>query len=224
MRKSLNIEQGSVTSEFAIVLPLLVVFFLGVAGVGQLLGHSTWLAQATFTGAMAGTALPVDTGPVSIEANITTLKDLQSRGQIKGGDAWDVQTNYYTAPSGKPYLIVRASAQVSPITKAIIPMNLGVSVAAPYLVPDANLFANLGTFQNPPAPQGCSGTDCVKPAPYNPKEKPYYSDAADYEKVDLEKIGTDAILEPGEEFSDFLGDSGGDSDFVFKEPSGLIIK
>lgn len=158
-----NAEQGSVISEFAILVPMLLVFFLGLIGVGQLLGHLTWVSQTTYAGALLGADIPQNEGPTKILTQSMRLKALQDRGQISSQAADFAVNTVYTNGSvtGKPIINVSIGARnVSAIAKAVLPMNLDVSVAAPYLVPNQSLFSTYSDFSNPPGVTGCTGIGC----------------------------------------------------------------
>lgn len=171
--KSLSENQlGGVLTEFVIVIPMLIVFFLCLVGTGQLLGHLTWVSQASYIGAVAGASTSQITAPDTIEAKLEQLRDLQNRGQVPAGQSWDVNPTFYNgAITGKPIVTVDVSADVTSISHAIVPMNLGVGVAAPYLVPNPEQFAGLNNFGNPPGVQGCPLGGCVGggSGPTNPK-------------------------------------------------------
>jgi len=170
-------DRGSVLTEFVIVVPLLLVFFLGITGVGQLVGNVTWISQTTYAGARLGADLPHADGPGRVATETGRLKELQYRGQIANQQGnWTVVTSYSTgAVTGKPIVNVSVDARISPLAKAFLPMDIGVSVAAPYLVPNQSLFAGLNDFANPagvPGVQACATLACNTVAPYVPLPAP----------------------------------------------------
>ena len=157
-------DEGSVLTEFAIVLPLLVVFFLGISGLGQLLGHVTWISQTTYAAAMFAADVPQADGAARVEIETARLKEAQSRGQVAG--TWDAPVYFNGGITGKPIVSVSVPAHVSPFMRTFFATEVGVSVAAPYLVPNQAAFAGFGDFGNPQG-AGCSGASC------NPIDPPY---------------------------------------------------
>lgn len=162
-------EAGSVITEFAIVLPLLVVFFLGISGMGQLLGHVTWISQTTYAAALFAADVPQSDGAAKVQSETARLKGIQARGQVTG--TWDAPIYFNGAITGKPIVSVSVPAHVSPFMRTFFATDVGVSVAAPYLVPNQATFAGLGDYGNATG-AGCVGVACnpVIP-PYNPGTK-----------------------------------------------------
>lgn len=82
-------EHGVAMVEFAIILPLLLIMFLGVAELGRALLFSQRLTQAVEAGARyaarAHEALDPDVCAVIPEAVITNARNLVVFGQVAGG-------------------------------------------------------------------------------------------------------------------------------------------
>lgn len=163
-------NRGSVVTEFAIVLPLLLVFFVGISGLGQLLNHVTWISQTTYAAAMFAADIPAQAGPAKVETETERLASLQSRGQVTGD--WSPPVYFEGQITGKPIVSVTVpTAHVSPFLRTFFTTDVSVSVAAPYLVPNQTAFAGFNDFGNPPG-AGCVGFQCNPPSPpYNPPKK-----------------------------------------------------
>ena len=159
-------NDGSVLLEFAIVLPLLLVFFLGISGIGQLLGHVTWISQTTYAAAMFAADVPQPDGAAKVELETNRLSTVQNRGQVSG--QWDAPVYFNGEFTGKPIVSVSVPAHVTPLLNSMFGADVGVSVAAPYLVPNQSGFAAYGDYGNPPGTVTCVGAACNPVLPYNP--------------------------------------------------------
>ncbi|MBN8547769.1 MAG: pilus assembly protein [Deltaproteobacteria bacterium] len=158
--------KGSVLLEFAIVVPLLVVFFLGISGIGQLLGHVTWISQTTYAAALFAADVPQPDGPAKVQQATERLSEAQNRGQVSGD--WNAPVYTVGQITGKPIVSVSVPANVSPLVSAMFSSSIGVSVAAPYLVPSQAAFAGFNDFANPSGIVTCYAASCNPIAPYNP--------------------------------------------------------
>jgi hypothetical protein len=169
-------QSGSVLTEFAILVPMLVVFFLGLVGIGQLLGQVTWIAQTAYSGAVFAADTPREEGPAKVRAETAKLKALQYRGQINptspnGG--WTVQTNYSSgALTGQPIITVNVNAHISPIVRSIMQTDIGASAVMPLLVPGMDQFAGMYSFANPTSLTGCPIDGCVTKTNYDTPKDP----------------------------------------------------
>ncbi len=166
-------QSGGVLTEFVIVIPMLLVFFVGIMSAGQMLGQLSWLSQATYIGAVSGTSSATTNVQDTIKNNIERLRDLQSLRQVDTDSTWQVHSTISNGTfSGKPIVTVDVTAHVSPLMQSFIPTNLGASAAAAYLVPNPAQFASLNNFANPSGLSGCPIGGC--PAAVNPPPKWYF--------------------------------------------------
>lgn len=64
LKRLLGSQSGSSLVEMSLVLPMLVVFFLGVADLGRAFYYSNEIARAANAGALYGTQYPTDTSGI----------------------------------------------------------------------------------------------------------------------------------------------------------------
>lgn len=148
-------------TEFVVIIPMLIVFFFGILGSGQLIGNLTWISQASYIGAVSGSGMAQTTAADAIRTNLERLRSLQSHGQVDAGANWNVTPAIFAGPvTQKPVIRVDVNANINRLSQAITSSGLGVGVVAPYLVPNVSQFAGLNSFANPAGVGGCSGASC----------------------------------------------------------------
>ena len=156
---------GSVLTEFAVVLPMLLFLTTGLLALGQLLGQLSWISQASYISTMSGADDTTTDGPASIRAKADLIKSYQLKDQVNG--SWNVEPSYSAGPlTGRPILTVKIDANISPLMKTIFPMDLEVYSASALLLTSSN--ATYTTFGNPSGLPSCPQSGCPVIPPKSP--------------------------------------------------------
>ena len=150
--------------EFVVVLPLLVLFFIGIFELGRKLGQINWLSQTTFNAAYVGAGAPG--GEVSrVEDTKKLAAELffASRyGEFKSAPDF-TPTFVVSFDDQKDYVAVQFQGDLRPLLSAVFGLNVQVASYLPYLGPGEIKYS--GEFENPathycsqPPPSGGGGS------------------------------------------------------------------
>lgn len=154
-RKSSS-ELGSVFSEAAIVLPVLLMVTMGVSQLGRSLGNLVTVQQMVYTSALAA-SLSGGTPADDAQTRLTQLKSLVSSKFLSPD----------FLPSENPASSDSQARTISMTVRARLvelPLSLGKpsasqSIFGPIMSPrDTQSAGNLANFENPKLEYGCDGS------------------------------------------------------------------
>ncbi|WKZ57046.1 MAG: pilus assembly protein [Bdellovibrionota bacterium] len=176
--KSKSHCHGAALVEFAIVLPLLILFIQILMHIGWAFTQLTWVSQTTYHVAMVGSENPVNGGQGPMLGRKDFLEQIQNRwmhGPL--GDAIEYDEENST-------VAVTLNGQVPAILWAFT-QGMGVRVTAPVLVAGDGEVGDLNRFVNPDPFYDCEGNECEGSGPCEPTQctlipKPNFSELEEY--------------------------------------------
>lgn len=144
---------GASIVEFALFIPILILFFLGLVELGRLLSQITWVGQTAYQAVMIGGETSDVIGAAVMAKRVEELSELQD-SQLTD------QLNFIDPPvydEENQTVSVRLGGEVNQLLNAPIDLGLNISVVGPTL-----------TSSNPP-PEGLdepSNPSCVFYCPW----------------------------------------------------------
>ena len=168
-RRIIGSARGSVLTEMVVVLPLCLLFMIGMLEVGRLLAQYSWVQQTTYNAAILGSGLTTTDVVASPEVVANSL--FNKLNQAKGNMSQPKIRAAYR-PGHNPGIDDTVSVNVRSNLNLIsnfYPLSINNTTTSPsasfaYTVTDINSFDNgiAGQFYN------CSGTLCSTPGPCAP--------------------------------------------------------
>lgn len=158
VRECSGLERGSVISEMAVILPLLVLLLFGTFEIGRLLAQYSWIQQTSYNAAFLGSGLTdnnFSTGPAATGAQkdynkVNSLKNAMAAPNI--GATFD--------PIGNT-VAVQIQGQMNLLSK-MFPMDVNVTSTGPSSILNYNP-GNLSNFENNGSTEqyDCDGQPCT---------------------------------------------------------------
>lgn len=156
-------HDGAALVEFAIVLPLLILFIQILMHIGWAFTQLTWVSQTAFHVAMIGSENPVNAGQGQMLARKDLLDTLQRRWM--SGPLEDNLT--YPNAGADRTVSVQLQGEVPAILWPIS-QALNVRLVSPVLVAGDGDVGNLNQFANPDDRYDCEGNVCTGGCPMGP--------------------------------------------------------
>jgi len=169
-------QKGGALIEFAISVPLIIIFLIGILSSGRLLNTVSTVGQAAFLGAQLGSQVNAKVELSKIPDRIVKILDLQSRKLHQVSvtckdplhtSPTDPQNRCITSANGsvffdpdpnsvdaKRVLKVHVNGKLPTIFREL---DIDIDVTAPILLLDQGTTINLNQPENPALTYGCQG-------------------------------------------------------------------
>jgi len=159
MATSYKAQKGSVLVEFTLVLPLLLILFVGILELGRALNETSWLIQASYQSAKLGSESPRSYGEQAMSSRGLLMSQLQNK--FVDTDSINITPEYLD----DDLVSTSISGKLNVLTP-YLPINLSVRIVGPYLLRSAGSVDNLGVFSNPPSENPCLFVTCAVPGDF----------------------------------------------------------
>ncbi|RMG42208.1 MAG: hypothetical protein D6719_06990 [Candidatus Dadabacteria bacterium] len=139
-------EGGGAILEFLVVLPILLLFFIGLTELGRLFSSYVWVSQNTYLATLTGTEMHEDVGPEASRNTYEKLYQVQNK-DLDGFSDQDVNVTYDLTDrtvrvEAKDSLIPLFGKLNLDYTESLGQLSLKVDYTGPILLANPEAFAD----------------------------------------------------------------------------------
>lgn len=146
-------NQGNALIEFLIVLPVIILFLVGIFETGRLLTQVSMVANSSYEAVMVGSEIRGEGTELAMDDRAFFLYDLQNEQYLN-------PTITSSFDSDNDTVTVEISTDLRPLLN-FIPLHVKTVTTGPMLVLDSNINEDYNAFANPPP----CGYICAAPPP-----------------------------------------------------------